>query len=640
MHGKVRALSLASLLLLLATSGRATPPPRDGGKLPEAYLERIRKDPKAFTFTRSLLGQAQRIQRNRARAAIGALAADDIQAAGGIVVQGERFIPVIPVKFRNTAQDPYPVANLQKELFDGPFPTGTMTDYYREVSYGLLTVKGTVRPWKTLAHDDTFYEGADFTGENGSLEHCNGMCAGAGTGDLLKEALDATDPDVDFSQFDNDGPDGIPNSGDDDGFVDFVAFVHPETGGECSNAVSERNIWSHRWIYSEWKGAPFITKDKRKGGGFIRVNDYVITPALACDNSTMIQIGVFAHEFGHAFGLPDLYDTDRSDGDSEGVGNWCLMGAGSWGGDNEHPERPAHLSAWAKSFLGWIFPHVVSTDEEFNPAEIPASETTRLAYKIPISQNQFYLIENRQRQGFDDKIRGSGLLIWKINNSVVTAGLTTNRVNADATNKGVELEQADGRNDLDALVNRADGGDVFPGSSDNRQFDTSSSSNPRSIGPAAVCEISDSGLVMKAVLLTTGTCPGSPQAASTGAAPVTSSNPTDKPAGPAKALSIRELASTPEKYVNQPLQVTGTLVNLGKNYFTDRRIVLRDTEGHTFPVQPWLPLEVPRKDHSGPPTLANYLDKKIVITGTLERKAANGEALVLSVTSVEVVPPQ
>ncbi len=609
------------------------PPPRDGGELPEAYLERVEEDPRAFTFSRALLGQVQRIRNNRARAAIGALAAEDIDAVGGIAVEGERSIPVLPVKFGNTGQDPYAAAALQRQLFDGPSATGTMTDYYREVSYGLLTVTGTVRPWATLARDDTFYEGADFRGTGGVMKPCNGMCRGAATGDLLKEALTANDTDLDFGQFDNDGPDGVPNSGDDNGFVDFVAFVHPEAGGECEEAASVRNIWSHRWVYSAWKGQAFVTGDRKHGGGFIRVDDYVITPAVACDQTTMIQIGVFAHEFGHAFGLPDLYDTDRENGESEGVGHWCLMGAGAWGGDGKHPERPAHLSAWAKSFLGWIFPHPVRVGEEFRPAEIPAIETARLAFKIPISPSQYYLVENRQRQGFDEHLTGSGLLIWKINDSAVTAGLLGNSVNADETNKGVGLEQADGLDELDGVGNRGDDGDVFAGSTRNTRFQNSS--RPRSFGRTAVCDVGAAGPVMTAHLLTgTGTCPDTPQAAPAAAAPATV-----EPTQPAEHVSISDMAATPERYLNQSVRLTGTLVNLGTNLFTDRRIVLRDAAGTTIEVEPWLPLESPPGGRAGPATLANYLGKKVEILGELERKTVDGQTLVLEVTEAEVVPP-
>ena len=138
---------------------------------------------------------------------------------------------------------------------------------------------------------------------------------------LSASTVAANDAAVNFGQYDNDGPDGLPNSGDDDGFVDFVAFVHPERGAECG---TNGNIWSHRFSLSGWLAAYgegtglYTTNDARTGGGFIKVDDYTIQPVLNCNNFSLIDIGVFCHEFGHAFGLPDLYDTD---GGSQGVGH-------------------------------------------------------------------------------------------------------------------------------------------------------------------------------------------------------------------------------------------------------------------------------------------------------------------------------
>lgn len=621
-----RVIALGLSFTFCAVIAPAMPPPRPGGGLPEAFLERRQEDPRAFTFRNALIGQVKRIQRVRAQAAASPMSEEAAAAAGGIAVEGNRLIPVLPVRFRNTSAEPYPVANLQRELFDGPFPTGTMRDYYLEVSYGRLTVTGTVHPWQTLPENDSFYQGEDFKDENDQLKPCYGMCPGARTGDLLKGALVANDGHINFGDIDNDGPDGDPNSGDDDGFADFVAFVHPEVGGECENAQSVRNIWSHRWTYQDWKGAPFVTNDARNGGGFIKVNDYVIVPALACDGQTMIQIGVFAHEFGHAFGLPDLYDTDDSDGDSEGVGNWCLMSAGSWGGDNVSPERPSHLSAWAKAELGWIFPALVTDKIEFKPAKITASEVAPLAYKIPISSTQYYLIENRQRDGFDQRLHGAGLLVWKINETVVAAGKSSNRVNADENNMGVQLVQADGLNELAGLGNRGDGGDVFAGLSNKRDFQNVSS--PKSLGRTAVCGISDPDKSMSATLLV-----------SSGNCPTVSATPSGTAPQSPESFSIEELQKAPETYLNRPLRLTGRLLNLGE-YFKNRRIVLQDSEGNTIDVRSWLPLEAPPGSRGTTKTLASYLGKKIEVVGELERVSGDNEqTFILDIDSAQVVPP-
>jgi M6 family metalloprotease-like protein len=486
-----RTLLVAGLVLgTCSPAAYATIAPKKGVKFPSAFTERRRGAPTAFTYTRALMPMVKRIQANRMRLATGAMTVEAARAAGGTSISGSRSIPVLLAKFSNTAADPYPHGNLQKELFDGPWPTGTMTDYYKEISYGQFTVTGTVQPWKGLPKADTHYEGG---------AGCNGICNTSKVGDYLKDTLDTSDASVNFANYDNDGPDGQPNSGDDDGYVDFVAFVHPESGGECGNS----NIWSHRWSYSGWTQGDYTTKDAKNGGGFIKVNDYVIMPALACDGSTMIQIGVFAHEFGHAFGLPDLYDTDDSNGDSEGIGNWCLMASGSWGGDGNTPERPSHMSAWSKEYLGWVNPTLVTAD--LSPATLPRVEDKASVLKLTISSTQYYLIENRQPKLFDDKLPTGGVAIWRINESVVNAGLPNNSVNADENNKGVDLEEADGKADLDSSANRGDAGDLFPGSTSKKSFDNAS--NPKSVGKIAVCTIGASGDPMTAdVLVSTGTC--------------------------------------------------------------------------------------------------------------------------------------
>lgn len=485
-------------LLGLPPETKATQPPRPGQPWPDSFRAWL-ASPRNVAPARAFLPLVRQIQANRLAVQRGDITPAAAAARGGVAVSGVKSVPVLLAKFGNTGADPYPPANLQRQLFDGPWPTGTMADYYREISYGAFTVNGTVAPWRALTRNDTFYEGPP---------GCNGLCSASRVGDFLRETLTAHDASVNFALYDNDGPDGMPNSGDDDGFVDFVAFVHPERGGECGG---NNNIWSHRFILSGWGGGPYQTNDARTGGGFIQVDDYVIMPATSCDGSTMIEIGVFCHEFGHAFGLPDLYDTDPNNGDSAGLGNWDLMASGSYGGDGNSPARPVHMSAWSKEFLGWINPTDVTTD--LNPATVPRFEDNASAFRIRISPTQYYLVYNIQKVLFDANLPTAGLAILRINETVVNAGLANNRVNADENNQGVELAEADGRRDLDNNANRGDSGDLFPGSSNNRRFDNSS--NPRSTGNAAVCDISAAANPMTArLLVSTGACAPPPSGCS------------------------------------------------------------------------------------------------------------------------------
>jgi len=261
-------------------------------------------------------------------------------------------------------------------------------------------------------------------------------------------------------------------------------------------------------------GNPFDTKDSAENGGSIKINDYLIVPAI--ESNKMVEIGVVCHEFGHALGLPDLYDRDDENGISEGVGNWCLMAGGSWGGDGSSPELPCHMSAWCKEVMGWIEPVVL--DENAYQQLIPAVLDTPLVYKLWTKGNikpftydsgaglgltadvgeEYFLVENRQQKGFDIKIAGSGLLIWHVDNTV------GRRQNDDEKHKLVDLEEADARQDLDFARNRGDDGDMYPGKSVNRFFNRTS--NPNSLDyfddvtKVAINNISDSADSMYADL--------------------------------------------------------------------------------------------------------------------------------------------
>ena len=227
--------------------------------------------------------------------------------------------------------------------------------------------------WKKLVQTNGFYAGVYSQGGDPGDAH---------VGEMIKELLDANDGAVNFGLYDNDGPDGVPNSGDDDGFVDLLCVLHSFRGGECGISA---NIVSHTWSYSVWPvsgGFAYTTNDARAGGGFIQVDDYTVAPALSCTTpaNQVIEIGVLCHEFGHGLGLPDLYDRD---GGSNGIGHWGIIGSGSW----NTPSRPAHPEAWTRVELGWTVP----TDIGWQPTVvgIPNAEQNASAFRLPFTDERF-----------------------------------------------------------------------------------------------------------------------------------------------------------------------------------------------------------------------------------------------------------
>lgn len=360
-------------LCLASIANAQVVPPAPGVETPAEVLESIKAHGKdGFQFQHAWIKKAEaaREMRERYIDERGFYQHDMISASERpkFAVSGNYYAPVFCVKYSDTGADPYPISTLQTRLFTGPHVPRTMTQFYAEISYGDLNFTGTVYGWTQLPSTNAFYTGAGT---------CNGLCGSSQVKTLITQTCSLNDAAVNFGQYDNDGPDGLPNSGDDDGFVDAVAFVHPEQGAECG---VNGNIWSHRFSLQGWGVLPYTTNDPRSGGGFIRVNDYVIMPAFNCGGASVIDIGVFCHEFGHAFGLPDLYDVN---GGSQGIGHWCLMAAGNW----NTPTNPAHMSAWSKDQLGWSDVTVVDYPAaNYNIANV---ETNRDIYRLDIMHERW-----------------------------------------------------------------------------------------------------------------------------------------------------------------------------------------------------------------------------------------------------------
>jgi M6 family metalloprotease-like protein len=453
---------------------------RYGTRVPDGYYETMAREVDAFRFAH---GRAMRMRQAVAEATLGgdpgvqplrSLVPSMVLGSREGPVAGESRIPVVLGLFSDSPQDggPYDREEIESAYFsENP---GTITAYYVEASRGGLELFGDVHDWVRATSTQAQATGGD-----------SGLKAGT-VGPFIVQLLQRMGG-TDWGAYDNDGPDGLPNSGDDDGFVDALAVLHPNRGAECGGAGSEDRIWSHRWTLSAAAGAPFVTGTPAAGGGTIVIDDYIVQPAVACSGHELNEIGVFTHELGHAFGLQDLYDTDDSDGKHSGAGNWDLMASGAWGCDGQSPARPCHLGAWSKAILGWVDVVLIPDDTDLGVVVLPPVEATGTVYRVDAADEsgEYFLLENRQRLGFDLRLPNEGLLVWQVNPSIVAAQWTRNRVNA-GRRMGVWLRQADGLDELGKGQGRGDAGDPFPlelpNSQDleNREFHAASSPSARS----------------------------------------------------------------------------------------------------------------------------------------------------------------
>jgi M6 family metalloprotease-like protein len=432
-----------------------------GVRPPPAYYEVLARDPTAYQFQRVWKHIARQVrERRRALAEAGDYATLNshwrdggpsraaAQAAGS-AVQGTFRIPVLIGIFADSTHTFLPdSADLDSVLFNTATPPAapySVTTFYDEVSNSLVTVTGDIIGWFTVDSASTWYEGP-----------VNGLDPDSSyVGDFITELLDAADPSVDFSVYD----------GDSDGYIDLVAVLHPLAGGECGTT----HIWSHRWVLAGW--------GKSWSGDGVSAWDYMIQPAVGgsngCTANQIMPIGTFSHELGHGMAdLPDLYDTSDPPS-SNGIGHWGLMAAGSW----NVPTSPAHMTAWSKDDVGWIYVDTltVTTGTARRLLNPIIRSDTALRISVP-GTNEYFLLSNRHAIGSDANLHGDGLLIWHVDPDRIAARRSTNTVNASFPH-GLALEQADGQDDLGNQNNRGDAGDPYPGTSTNTAFGPSTTPN-------------------------------------------------------------------------------------------------------------------------------------------------------------------
>lgn len=477
-----------------------------GTRPPQGYFDLMERDPGAFQFRRALIRRGLGLglrELPEVRAEGQSLPATFDRAFAQLLAENPDRAPVtgtfnFPLILGLFSDSPpvlpgFERAAVQAEFWDGPqanpAAVGTIPEFYDEISGGRVTLTGTTFDWQTI---DTLTHGP--LTQTQVAAGVSGLGAGSRVGEFIVRILESLDDgSVDWGPFDNDGPDGIPNSGDDDGYVDVLAVMHPTAGGECSSGDRTNRIWSHRWdLYwnasnygSAWTpsvtqsilanfGYVTQTPSANPGVTFIRVLDYTIQPVLNCGGDDINYIGVFAHELGHGFGLPDLYVTASSQ-NHNGIGNWGLMGTGSWGCDGRSAWSPCHLSAWSKDLLGWANVQVLAPGTDLGTLSLPPVETSGEVYRIDSgdASSEYLLLENRQTLGFDQFLYEPGLLIWHIDPVTIQA---PGGINNNPDRMGVWLRQADGLNELGKQGGgRGDEGDPFPGFSGNTLFHAGSS---------------------------------------------------------------------------------------------------------------------------------------------------------------------
>lgn len=358
---------------------------------------------------------------------------------GNVPTTGNIHIPVIlidysDIPFKRSKQDFDDMFN--KENYQGK---QSMKQYYQKASHGKLNITFDVYGWYNSGNSYKNYSDS------------KGMRL---TGNLLKLALAKAEADgADFSKYDNDN----------DGDVDAVILVH---SGEGADGVGDsKYIWAHRWSLSSSEHSS-VNYDG------VVIDDYVVGCETRAANGSNVDnrgysgIGQYCHEFGHALGMPDFYASNWG-----GLGYWAIMSGGAWLGKEMYP---SNFNPWCRVQFGWDTPVELETNSYGEYTLETAANSNQVIKLVTNRPDEYFLLENIQRDGVNVQQIGTGLAIFQINEKM----LSKNRgVNDDKDNPGIRLVEADFNKNTGLYASKSNKGsasDLFPGTTQKTSFNNKS----------------------------------------------------------------------------------------------------------------------------------------------------------------------
>ena len=303
------------------------------------------------------------------------------------VAIGQKHFLVVLVEFNDLSfkiDSPRQVVSdmLNEPGYSANGANGSARDYYYENSHGIFEPIFDVFGPIQLSEKMSYYGGNDSSGYDKNPQVA------------VKEACEAIDDSVDFSDYDLDG----------DGDVDLVYMVYAGKGE--ADGGSANTIWPHQWNLT--LGGINLTLDGKK------IDRYACGPELNGSGSKD-GVGTICHEFGHAIGLPDFYDTDYdTNGEGRTLLEYSLMDAGSYNNDGW---TPPYLNMEERIMLGWLSEDAILEFPK-NGSYTLESVQNNIGYKIPTDmEGEYILLECRNIEGWDQYIPAAGLIAYHIDKS-------------------------------------------------------------------------------------------------------------------------------------------------------------------------------------------------------------------------------
>ena len=335
-----------------------------------------------------------------------------------------KIFPRVPVILVNYPDMSYRVSRADVDsMFNGANytkdgATGSVRQYFYDQSYGEYNPQFDIYGPVTVSGTSTQYSD----------------CASK----LVLEACALMDDSLDFTLYNLDGDDKVD--------LMYCLFAGPPAS-DSPTWVDNPNalIWPHYWTIAEAgsHGQPTVFDG-------LTINDYEVSSELdgfLSDASTAViaGVGLACHEFGHGMGLPDVYSTNDN-ATHKTSGYWDIMDY-CYGNDGK---TPAAYSAYERWFMGWLEPMLLNQAYDVQLGDINTTQSaayitangSAIADILSPNPNVFYLLENRQKAGWDAYLPGHGMLVTKV--TYDSQKWKYNRVNYSASAMCIDLLEADG----------------------------------------------------------------------------------------------------------------------------------------------------------------------------------------------------
>ena len=322
-----------------------------------------------------------------------ARAASRANASQHVALGQKRFLVILvefsDMKFTTAGDDPQATFTqmLNSPGFSENGGVGSARDFYYDNSHGLFEPVFDVFGPVTLEREYSYYGGNDYQGNDQNAEQA------------VADGCKALDEEIDFSQYDNDG----------DGYVDLV-FMYYAGHGEADYSDSD-TIWPHQYELSA--AGKSVTLDGKKVDSYACTNEIEGSGQYA---NKLCGIGTACHEFGHAMGLPDFYDTDYDDnGQAAGMFGFSTMDSGAYNGDGR---RPCYFTTEERIMLGWLKEEDAFRTFDKTGTYTLTSVDDNIAYRTFTDMDgEYFVYECRASNGWDADLGAHGLIVYHVDKS-------------------------------------------------------------------------------------------------------------------------------------------------------------------------------------------------------------------------------